>query len=721
LTTFTPKKPKQAEDIIESVVPRLSHANPSVVMSTVKVILKFLDYIESVESVKNYCKKLSSSLMTIMMAGPEIQYVLLRSLHAVLQKRPYLLDKDFKFFFVQYNDPIYVKLEKVDILYKLCDSKNFDSVVNELKSYAIMEIDSDLVKRAIRYIGYIGYKFEKSVDLCVESMQEILEHNQDYTVSEGIVVARDLMRKYRGKTLELLKKIDEDFIKLVDDSEAKSAVLFILGEFCTYIKNSTELITPFVENFNEELHSGVKLQILNCVIKNFVNKPDESEDLVKSCLQKGGEESQNPDVRDRAYIYWRLLETNPEIAKEMLTSEKAPFDFTEEANFEKNIVDNIIENMTNVSSVYHKTSSDLVPKDDMILDPNEEKEEDKTQNTGGEEEKQSKPEKKKTKETPIMDADLLGLDEDNVGGHENISNIIKDNNGPMNIFDVIGNLGMTTGVNPTPTKVSMEDFGFVTNDKSLPSNTSNFDESSIKVELFSANEGMTTKIELIYKSSSLTVYSAFNRIGEKILLGLFIINKSNHTLSKFNLQISQNSFGLGGETAISLTSIPAQSGDKIIYKLDIDNNKNDKKPPSCPYKLGIKLTTDLGDIVVSAPLNLNVLFIESGKLANKAFVDFFQANKDNSFNITITYNNLVSIQNEDYLSKIFERNNIFLVAKQNKYDPPLLYYSLNVSGVLPAILECSFLKGQNSLKTRIISGIECITSLIKEISDNTIN
>jgi AP-1 complex subunit beta-1 len=78
LAMFTPKKPKQAEDIIDSVLPRLNHANPAVVMSAVKVILKFLELIESGDNIRSYCKKMSNSLMTVMMAGPEIQYVLLR-------------------------------------------------------------------------------------------------------------------------------------------------------------------------------------------------------------------------------------------------------------------------------------------------------------------------------------------------------------------------------------------------------------------------------------------------------------------------------------------------------------------------------------------------------------------------------------------------------------------------------------------------------------------
>lgn len=78
VANLTPKNAKQAEETIESVLPRLNHANPSVVMSSVKVVLKLLDYVESQENIKNYCKKVSSSLMTVMMAAPEIQYVLLR-------------------------------------------------------------------------------------------------------------------------------------------------------------------------------------------------------------------------------------------------------------------------------------------------------------------------------------------------------------------------------------------------------------------------------------------------------------------------------------------------------------------------------------------------------------------------------------------------------------------------------------------------------------------
>ena len=123
LVFYNTKKSSHAEEIIEGVMPRLSHINQSVVMSTIKVIMKFMNCIDDIEKIKNYCKKLKNSIMSALISYPEIKYILLRSLHAIILKRPILLEKEFKYFYVQYNDPIYIKLEKVDILYKLYNKK----------------------------------------------------------------------------------------------------------------------------------------------------------------------------------------------------------------------------------------------------------------------------------------------------------------------------------------------------------------------------------------------------------------------------------------------------------------------------------------------------------------------------------------------------------------------------------------------------------------------
>lgn len=37
--------------------------------------------------------------------------------------------------------------------------------------------------------------------------------------------------------------------------------------------------------------------------------------LVQGLLKTATTECENPDLRDRAFIYWRLLTTNPELTK----------------------------------------------------------------------------------------------------------------------------------------------------------------------------------------------------------------------------------------------------------------------------------------------------------------------------------------------------------------------------------------------------------------------
>ena len=51
--------------------------------------------------------------------------------------RPDILKEDIKVFYVKYNDPIYVKLEKLDIMIRLANPSNIANVLAELKEYVL--------------------------------------------------------------------------------------------------------------------------------------------------------------------------------------------------------------------------------------------------------------------------------------------------------------------------------------------------------------------------------------------------------------------------------------------------------------------------------------------------------------------------------------------------------------------------------------------------------
>lgn len=92
-------------------------------------------------------------------------------------------------FFCKYNDPSYVKLEKLDIMVKLATEKTIDTLLSELKEYA-SEVDYDFVKRAIRAIGQCAIKIDSAGEKCVNVLLDLIGTRVSYVVQEAIIVIK---------------------------------------------------------------------------------------------------------------------------------------------------------------------------------------------------------------------------------------------------------------------------------------------------------------------------------------------------------------------------------------------------------------------------------------------------------------------------------------------------------------------------------------------------
>lgn len=96
-----------------------------------------------------------------------------------------------------------------------------------------------------------------------------------------------------------------------------------------------------------------QLQILTAVVKLFLKKPDQSQGLVQKVLQAATAENDNPDIRDRAYVYWRLLSSDPQIAKNIVLSARPQITSTIPV-LPGPLLDSLIPNLSTLASVYHK-------------------------------------------------------------------------------------------------------------------------------------------------------------------------------------------------------------------------------------------------------------------------------------------------------------------------------------------------------------------------------
>ncbi len=251
LSKHLPESSQDAENIIERVTPRLQHANAAVVMSAVKVIMRCLDLVSSRDLELLFCRKLAPPLVTLLNSEPEIQYVALRNINLIVQKRPKILEQEIKVFFCKYNDPIYVKMEKLETITRLVSDRNIDQVLLELKEYA-QEVDVDFVRRSVRTIGRCAIKLERAAERCINVLLQLIETKVNYVLQEAVVVIKDIFRKYPNRYESIISTLFEN-LDTLDEPEAKGSIIWIIGEYAERIDNADEQLDHFLETFEEEV------------------------------------------------------------------------------------------------------------------------------------------------------------------------------------------------------------------------------------------------------------------------------------------------------------------------------------------------------------------------------------------------------------------------------------------------------------------------------------
>lgn len=357
LSSYRPRDGREAMQIMDRVSARLNHETSAVSISAIRVIMLYMPMIAR-EDMIPYAKKMAPPLVSLALlnAQPEVQYVALRNIGLILQKVPKLLDADFKVFFCKYNDPLYVKMEKLDRMVQIVNEKNVDACLSELKEYA-QEVDVEFVMKSVRSIGRIAVNLEGAAERCVTLLLELLATKVNYVVQEGIIVIKDIFRKYPNRYEAIIGNLC-DALDTLDEPDAKAALIWIIGEYSDRIENSGELLESFAEAFHEE-PSAVQLQLLTAVVKLFLHRAADAQELMSSVLSMCTQESDNPDLRDRGFIYWRLLSTDPETAKIVVVSEK-PVISADTGQYEPELLDELVSQLGTLSSVYHKPASHFV-------------------------------------------------------------------------------------------------------------------------------------------------------------------------------------------------------------------------------------------------------------------------------------------------------------------------------------------------------------------------
>uniref|UniRef100_A0A8C4IMC1 AP complex subunit beta n=1 Tax=Dicentrarchus labrax TaxID=13489 RepID=A0A8C4IMC1_DICLA len=714
LANYTPRDDRESQSICERVTPRLSHANSAVVLSAVKVLMKFMEMLpKDLDYYGTLLKKLAPPLVTLLSAEPELQYVALRNINLIVQRRPEILKHEMKVFFVKYNDPIYVKLEKLDIMIRLASQANIAQVLAELKEYAT-EVDVDFVRKAVRAIGRCAIKVEQSAERCVSTLLDLIQTKVNYVVQEAIVVIKDIFRKYPNKYESVIATLCENLDSL-DEPEARAAMIWIVGEYAERIDNADELLESFLEGFHDE-STQVQLQLLTAIVKLFLKKPTETQELVQQVLSLATQDSDNPDLRDRGYIYWRLLSTDPVAAKEVVLAEK-PLISEETDLIEPTLLEELICHIGTLASVYHKPPSAFVEGSRGVQHK-------RLPGSAGSGESVDSPDTVSAAGVSEAPPAVIPSQGDLLGDLLNLDLTPPTTSGPppvpssgmqMGAMDLLGGgldslMGAAFGAPPAvmpasfsaPVSGGLDDLFDLGGGVGMP---------------MGAYSPPKTIWLPAMKAKGLEISGTFARRAGVIQMEMTLTNKAMSVMTDFAIQFNRNSFGLAPAGPLQVLT-PLSPNQTIEVALPLSTvGPVMKMEPLSNLQVAVKNNIDV--FYFSCQYPISMLFVEDGKMERQVFLATWKdIPNDNEAQFQIKDCHL----NSDAASNKLQGSNVFTIAKRTVEGQDMLYQSMKLTNGIWVLAELRVQAGNPnytiSLKCRAPEVSQCVFQSYEAILKN---
>ena len=692
ISRYSPKKQDEINEIIERVLPCVSHSNSGVVLSSIKILIKLLDLVENPETIRGVCKKITPSLVTLLSSEPEIQYVALKNINILIQKRPIIFEKDIKMFFCTFTEPLYNKIEKLGILYKLVTMNNIDMVLNELREYA-SDVDVQFVRRSVKLIGQCAIKLEKAAQRCVETLVELVKTQVSFVIQEAIIGLRDIFRRYPNSYEGAMAIVNEN-LRTLDDPEAKAALIWIIGEYSDRIDGAEAQLVKFIDNMKEEPFI-VQLQILNAATKTFLKcQTDESFNILNGIFDYCTKECEIPDIRERGYMYYRLMSIDPQLASKIITTEK-PRISEDVSGYDNVLLDKLLNNLGTLATVYSKPPELFVKKTKNKYFDEEEEGEYEESAFNLEQENNPSPSQSSNQNVQDYDNEIKQPEIDNkpIAPTNPNQDMVNHNSNAINLLDIDSILSgsasnqppnMNQPSNPIQQPSTSNDlldiFGGAPQQQPIPGNQMQNIMSGINsMNLEQPKSIVVPKMIVLPETAQgtagpgkgLEIEAAFYRQINGLMLKLSLNNKSSGiAINNFVLQFNKNLFGIAIDPNC-LSDIVLQQGQIIerIIPVEITQPDTTKIPQgNPPYTLQTGLRCNLNEYYFVIPIMFCVLFEPQSNLMPleqyQALFTKIQTTQDSGMiidNINPKYQSLTGLLDR------LKNNGVYLV---NKNDNP---------------------------------------------------
>ncbi|XP_075299283.1 AP-4 complex subunit beta-1 isoform X2 [Opisthocomus hoazin] len=289
LLRYRPRSEEELFDILNLLDGYLKSSSPSVVMAATKLFLVLAREYPHVQA--DVLVRVKGPLLSACTSeSRELCFTALCHVRQILGSLPGHFSSHYKKFFCSYSEPHYIKCQKMEVLCELVNDENVQQVLEELKGYCT-DVSVELAQGAIFAIAVVQ-AFRDLVWLCPQCTD---------AVCRALPSCEDA----------------------IQDSEGKQALIWLLGAHGEKVPNAPYVLEDFVENVKSEMFPAVKMELLTALVRLFLSRPAECQDMLGRLLYYCIEEEMDMAVRDRGLFYYRLLQSGVEEVKRVLCSPKS--------------------------------------------------------------------------------------------------------------------------------------------------------------------------------------------------------------------------------------------------------------------------------------------------------------------------------------------------------------------------------------------------------------
>ncbi|CAH0521163.1 unnamed protein product [Peronospora belbahrii] len=376
--------------------------------------------------------------------------------------------------------------------------------------------------------------------------------------------------------------------------------------------------------------------------------------MVQKVLHKATEESDNPDLRDRGYVYWRLLSANPEAAHAVVLAEK-PVISDNTYTLEPSVLDELIGKISTLASVYHKLPSAFVVRS-TVSDPRDHRQNDDRSNNDEDESSSDQLKDGQSSQKAGGHVDLLDMGDLTLGGPTPTASVsVAATSSSASLVDIFGG----PAAPPAPMAVS--------------------DGAVQKKLLMNAQQG-----------KGLVMSGVFARRSGNFVLDVDFENQSSAPITSVSIQFNKSTFGvvpMQATITFPQPLAPGQTVNQVVPMSVSPQFVNAAVAPNLNLQVAIKNNSS-GDVVYfQSEIDLSVIFTETGSMASTEFISMWQGIAEaNEHYFTL----VTGARGVDAVSERLGRNNVFYVAKRPIDDKEIAYFSVKTMTNIVALFEFTF-------------------------------